>query len=186
MNEIIKSLIRVLPFVIILIVLKVRIKQNKITVGELDLQYPNSIKKSLVWCVSFLIFCLITEYILYKNEILEVSKRHSSFIPSIIKVFGMVIIAPIAEELLYRGLFLNKLLALKINKHLAIFLLALLFVGVHSFAYENTFSSKIGIIQTFIDASLFAYARFSTKSIYTPIIMHITGNLIATLEIFLL
>lgn len=98
----------------------------------------------------------------------------------------MVIIAPIAEELIYRGLFLSKLISLKISKHIAIFILALIFVGSHSFAFENALSSKIGIAQTFIDASLFSYARFSTKSIYTPITMHMTGNLIATLETFLL
>jgi membrane protease YdiL (CAAX protease family) len=72
----------------------------------------------------------------------------------------MVIIAPIAEELIFRGLFLNKLIGLKINKHIAIFILALIFVGVHSFAFENTLSSKIGIAQTFIDASLFLMQDF--------------------------
>jgi membrane protease YdiL (CAAX protease family) len=186
MNEILKVLIRILPFLIILIVLNIRIKQKKISNYELDLQKPNSTKKYLIWCISFLLFCLITEYVLYVNGILEVGKRNFNLIPSIIKIIGMILIAPIAEELIYRGLFLNKLISLKISKHIAIFILALIFVGVHSFAFENTLTSKIGIAQTFIDASLFAYARFSTKSIYTPITMHISGNLIATLEIFLL
>ena len=186
MNEILKVLIRILPFLVILLVIKIRLKQKKITTAELDLQEPNSIKKYFIWCVSFLLFCLITEYVLSLNGMLEVGKRSFNLIPSVLKIIGMVLIAPIAEELIYRGLFLNKLISLKINKHAAIFIIALIFVGVHSFTFENTLSSKIGIAQTFIDASLFSYARLSTKSIYTPITMHIMGNLIATLEIFLL
>jgi membrane protease YdiL (CAAX protease family) len=186
MNEILKLLIRILPFLVILIVLKIRIKQNKISTYELDLKKPRSIQNYLIWCISFLLLCLITEYFLYINNVLEVRKQNFNLISSTIKIFGMVLIAPIAEEFIYRGLFLNRLISLKINKHISIFMLALIFVAVHSFSFENTLSSKIGIAQTFIDASLFSYARFSTKSIYTPITMHITGNLIATLEIFLL
>lgn len=186
MNEIVKVLIRILPFLIILIALRIRIKQKKISSSELDLQKPKSLKSYFIWCISFLLFCLVTEYVMYQNGILEVEKRNFNFIPSVIKIIGMVLIAPIAEELIYRGLFLNKLVNLKISKHIAIFIIAVIFVVVHSFAFENTLSSKIGIAQTFIDASLFGYARYSTKSIYTPITMHITGNLIATLEIFLL
>ena len=177
MSEITKVLIRILPFLVIIIVLNSRIKQKKISTSELAIQKPDSLKKYFIWCFS---------YLLYRNGILEIKKQSFNLIPSIIRIIGMVIIAPIAEELIYRGLFLNKLIGLKINKHIAIFILALIFVGVHSFAFENTLSSKIGIAQTFIDASLFSYARFSTKSIYTPITMHMTGNLIATLEIFLL
>lgn len=186
MIEIIKVLIRILPFLAVLIVLKIRVKQKKISASDLDLQKPNSKKIYLIWCISFLLFCLVTEYLLYINGILEVEKRSFNLIPSTIKIIGMVLIAPITEELVFRGLLLSKLISLKINKHIAIFILALIFVGVHSFAFKNTLSSKIGIAQTFIDASLFAYARFSTKSIYTPMTMHMTGNLIATLEIFLL
>ena len=186
MNEIVKVLIRILPFLVILFVIKIRIKQQKMTTAELDLQAPDSMRKYALWCMSFLAFCLITEYVLYLNGMLEVGKRSFNWIPSILKIVGMVLIAPIAEELLYRGLLLNKLMTLKISKHIAIFIIALIFVGVHSFAFENTLSSKIGIAQTFIDASLFSYARLSTRSIYTPITMHISGNLIATLEMFLL
>jgi len=99
---------------------------------------------------------------------------------------GAVVLAPVAEELIFRGIFLNKLLEWKVNKHLAISILSLLFVAMHSFTYENTLSSNISIAQTFIDASLFSYARLYTNSLYTPMAMHATGNLIATLERFIL
>ncbi|KFE97639.1 CPBP family intramembrane glutamic endopeptidase [Chryseobacterium luteum] len=93
---------------------------------------------------------------------------------------------PIAEEFIFIGLLLNKLLKKNINLHLAILLQACFFVLLHNFAYQNTQSSNICIVQSVVDASLFGYAKYYTKSIYTPIAMHITGNLIATLERFIL
>jgi membrane protease YdiL (CAAX protease family) len=186
MNDVTRTLIRILPFLIIIIALTVRIKIGKVTKEELGLKKPDTILKSFIWCISFLLFCLLTEYTLNHYGLLEVTKHNFTFKISLLKIVGMVLIAPIAEELIYRGVFLNKLLSLKINKHLAIFLIAMIFVAMHSFTYENNLTSKIGTVQSFLDASLFAYARLSTKSLYTPIIMHMTGNLIATFEMFLL
>lgn len=186
MTELTKTLIRILPFVVIIVVLVIRIKKGKLSQDNLGLNPPDTKLKALIWCVAFLVFCVLTELLLFYNGVLEVKSYEFNLINSSLKIAGMVIIAPIAEELLYRGLFLSKLISLKINKHLSIFLLSILFVILHSFAFDNTFSSKVGIIQTFVDATLFGYARLTTKSIYTPIIMHITGNLIATAEMYLL
>ncbi len=41
------------------------------------------------------------------------------------------------------------------------------------------------MVQTFIDATLFACALRHTGSILTPIAMHITGNAIAVVEMLL-
>jgi membrane protease YdiL (CAAX protease family) len=65
------------------------------------------------------------------------------------------------------------------------FLQAVLFVLLHNFAYENTVSSNIGIVQALIDASLFGYARYYTKSLYTPMLMHALGNAVAVFERFI-
>jgi membrane protease YdiL (CAAX protease family) len=186
MSELLKILIRILPFLIIIAVLTLRIKLAKLSKEELGLNSPINKFNSLIWCLSFFVFCVITEVTLFKLGLLEVRNYKFELLNSSLKILGMVIIAPIAEELLYRGLFLSKLLSFKINKHLAVFIIAILFVIVHSFAFEDTLTSKIGIVQVYLDASLFAYARLNTKSIYTPITMHITGNLIATFEMYFL
>jgi membrane protease YdiL (CAAX protease family) len=99
---------------------------------------------------------------------------------------GAIILAPIAEELLFRGFILNLLIKKKINNHLAILMQSCFFVLLHNFTYQNTLSSNIGIAQSLIDAMLFGYARQYTKSLYTPITMHITGNVIAIIETFVL
>ena len=121
-----------------------------------------------------------------KLEILEIDKWNHTLIPSAIRIVGAVILAPITEELFFRGIFLHKLVGWKLNKHLAIFIQSCIFVSFHAFAYQNNLASNIGIVQTFVDATLFGYAKYQTKSIYTPIAMHMTGNLIATLERFIL
>lgn len=187
MNEELKTaLIRVLPFLVILIVLFIATKKRKIAVNDLHLKNPSSISHFLLWVIVFFVFILATEFTLFQLGILEVDKWNHSLFASIIRISGAVILAPIAEELIFRGLLLSKLMNKKISVHFAILLQACVFVLLHNFAYQNTLSSNIGIAQGFIDATLFGYARQYTKSLYTPIAMHMTGNLIATLERFIL
>lgn len=186
MNNLISSLIRVLPFAVLLIVISVRVKQGKLTKEELGLKLPASNSIFMICFFGFLCFMLLTEFFLYRFGLLESNPWQHNAINTLIRIAGMVVLAPIAEELLFRGIFLNKLMQWRLNKHAAVAVQSIVFVAVHSFAYQNTLSSKIGIAQSLIDATLYAYARFSTQSIYTPIIMHSTGNLIATVEQFIL
>lgn len=51
MSEITKVLIRILPFLVIIIVLNIRIKQKKISTSELAIQKPDS-KKNILSGVS--------------------------------------------------------------------------------------------------------------------------------------
>ncbi|PZX93057.1 hypothetical protein DOS84_11850 [Flavobacterium aquariorum] len=145
MNEEIKSaLIRVVPFVMILAGLFIASKRRKIDRAvDLGLQKPNSMTHFFFFTFGFLGFILLTEFFLYKLGILEIDKWNHAFFPSIIRIVGAVILAPISEELIFRGLLLSKL------------------------------SKKVN------------YARQFTKSIYTPIAMHIMGNFLATLERFI-
>ena len=184
MNEYRTALIRVLPFLIIGLIIFLRIRKKKIDPLELDLKKPDSAGRFLLWTIGFLAFILLTEYAFYKAGLLEIDKWDHPFFPSIIRIAGAVLIAPVIEELVFRGLILNVLLKKKLNLHLAIFIQAVFFVLLHNFAYQNTLSSNIGIVQSLVDAMLFGYARYHTRSIYTPMTMHITGNCIATAERF--
>lgn len=185
-HEIRLALLRTLPFLIVIIVVAILIKRQKIKAQDLDINKPVSFKLYFAWTMGFLAYVLLAEFSLFSLHILEVSKWNHSFSPSIILIFGAVIFAPIAEELLFRGLILNILLKKKLNIHLAIFIQAVFFVLLHNFTYENTLSSNIGIAQSLLDAMLFGYARIYTKSIFTPITMHISGNAIAIIERFIL
>jgi membrane protease YdiL (CAAX protease family) len=93
-----------------------------------------------------------------------------------------VLLAPVAEELLFRGIFLNLLLRWLKNPHAAIAIQALVFVAFHSLSWPIDFTAGVAMAQRFIDACLFAYARRHTDSIFVPIAMHMTGNLVSVVE----
>jgi membrane protease YdiL (CAAX protease family) len=184
--EIRLTLLRVLPFFMVLIAFGIAVKRKRLYVSDLAIQPPVSYRDLFIWWGLFLVFIVATELTLYKAGILEVTPWHHNLLSSIIRVLGIVILAPVAEELLFRGLLIHKLTQWKLNKHSAILVQAVVFVLLHSFAYENTLSSNIGIVQSFLDACMYGYASFNTQSIYTSIAMHSTGNLIAVLEQFII
>jgi membrane protease YdiL (CAAX protease family) len=182
--EVKEALIRVIPFFLILIGLSIGIKKKKISTQELYINKPVSHKAVMSWLIGFLLCVAAFESTLYQLGLLNISSWKHDLLSSIIRITGMVILAPIAEELIFRGLILSKLRKLKISKLVAIVLQAVLFVALHS-VYDFTISSQIGMLQLFIDAIIFAYAMYHTKSIYTPILLHAAGNLVAVLEQFL-
>jgi membrane protease YdiL (CAAX protease family) len=154
MNEEIKNaLIRVVPFAIILLILSIATKRKKIEIADLGIKKPNSINNYFFWVIIFLLFILLTEFSLYKLGFLEIDKWNHSKFPSIIRILGAVVLAPIAEEFIFRGLLLSKLTNKQLNIHFAILIQACIFVLLHNFTYQNTFSSNLGIIQSLIDAS---------------------------------
>ena len=134
MNEEIRSaLLRTLPFLIVIVVLALLIRRRKITPQEIDLKKPDKLGSYLLWTIGFLIYALLIEFLLDTGGILEVSKWVHSLTPSIILIFGIVVLAPIAEELLFRGLILNVLIKRIGNKHVAILVQAVFFVLLHNF-----------------------------------------------------
>jgi len=184
--ELQKVLLRVLPFLGIFLGLLIAVKRKKIHPASLALQKPNSVKWFIFWWAGFLLFILLTEVLLHHFGLIKVGKWNNTFFPTLIKIIGIVILAPIGEELVFRGILLHKLKQGNINSHVAIFIQAVLFTLVHSAAFDLTLLSNIGKLQIFTDAMLFAYAKENTKSIFTPITMHAMGNLIAVIEQFIL
>ncbi len=183
--EIRDALFRTIPFLLILIGLSIALKRKRITAGELHIRKPVSYKAVAWWVTAFLIYVLVFELTLFQLGLLRINQWEYGFMPSLIRIAGIVVLAPIAEELVFRGLILHKLRQLKVPKHLAIILQAILFVALHS-VYNFTLSSQIAMLQLFSDAVIFAYAMYNTRSIYTPVLLHALGNSVAVLEQFLL
>ena len=175
------TLLRVAPFIVFLAVFAVRAAQRRSLPNELDLRAP-PVMAMLGWLFAFVLIAVSVEAVLYNLSLLEVSPWRVNPPHLIIRIIGIVVLAPIVEEILFRGLLLNWLEARLRNTHVAILILAGAFVAVHAFAYDNTLGARIGIAQTFVDACLFAYARKHTQSLWTPILMHAAGNAIAVLE----
>jgi membrane protease YdiL (CAAX protease family) len=184
-DDIRSAFLRVFPFALVLLILYFLFRKKKLDPYELDLRRPRSVQQYFGWTAGFLIFILAEEFIFFRAGLLEVDRWNHGLLSSLIRIPGAVVLAPVAEEFLFRGLILNALVKRNVNPHLAIFIQACFFLVCHQPVYENTFSSYSGIFQCLLDATLFGYARRYTGSIYTPITMHMTGNAIAVGERFI-
>ncbi|MEO7176680.1 MAG: CPBP family intramembrane glutamic endopeptidase [Saprospiraceae bacterium] len=181
-EEIKTALLRVIPFLIVIVVIGIRIRLKKVDPIDIGLNKPSSYPRFFAWIFGFLALVLLIEFVLFDMGILEIRHFDHPLFSSIIRIVGAVVLAPIAEEMIFRGFILNLLRKKILNFNFAILIQSIIFVLLHNFTYENTLSSNIGIAQSLMDGCLFGYARYYTKSLYTPIAMHMTGNLIATIE----
>jgi membrane protease YdiL (CAAX protease family) len=91
-----------------------------------------------------------------------------------IRIVGILVLAPLGEELLFRGV-IFKLLATK-STALAILITATLFAGSH-FQY-----SWLGMVLVFIDGLYYGFARAWSGSTLLTIAMHCAGNGVAVYQ----
>lgn len=84
--------------------------------------------------------------------------------------FLMVIITPIIEEILYRGIILNLFLK-KYSVIISLILSSLIFAFIHL--------KFIGFGYLFLDGLLLGFAYYKTKSLFTSILLHFLTNLMA-------
>lgn len=95
----------------------------------------------------------------------------------ILGIFVIGIIAPLIEELIFRGE-VYKELEKNFSAPLVILIQALLFGFMHQIPLQR--------IQTFIIGLFFGSVRAKTKNIWPSTIMHITSNMIASILVFLM
>jgi len=94
----------------------------------------------------------------------------------IISIFSVIIVAPIYEEIIFRGILLRGM-AKKINPNIALVVSALLFAIVHMNIPQGINAFFLGLVVGFI------YLR--SGSIYLSIIAHLVNNLLALSVTFL-
>ena len=109
----------------------------------------------------------------YIINIIHLNGFLSFFIPvkSILGIFSflsVILVSPLAEELVFRGVFLNKL-KLIVPTVFAILISSLLFASLHSFG---------SIFSAFIFGICMALLYLKTENILVPILAHFINNLI--------
>ena len=93
-------------------------------------------------------------------------------------VFGVAFMAPILEELIFRGYLLKGFAHSFIGVYGAIFLTSLIWAVIH-FQYEVVY-----LVMIFFIGLVLGYARFKSNSIYIPMMMHIVFNFSAAIELY--
>jgi membrane protease YdiL (CAAX protease family) len=101
MNELTKILLRILPFLVVILVISIKVRKGDFSKEELGIQKPDSNFKAFGWWLFFLVFCILTELLLYKFNLLTLKSYTFDLKTSLLKIFGMLILAPIAEELFF-------------------------------------------------------------------------------------
>lgn len=103
------------------------------------------------------------------NELLDSYINNYEIISDILYVFGLTIILPIFEELLFRGI-LFKGLSIKYNILTAIIIVNILFALLHSFTDEMWF------LGTFFSGIMFTIVLLKTESMFFCILLHVINN----------
>ena len=114
--------------------------------------------------ISFLVNAIpLPEYISIDLSII----KDISILELIFRLFGTVILVPIVEEILFRGVLLDQI-SDKIPSVLAIL--------ISSIAFSFFHNDYVQMIYTFIMGMIFAITYLKVKNIFAPIIVHIIYN----------
>ncbi len=161
-------------FVIIYFMFKLRNEFFTIKSDIIEI-FSNDMLKSILAIVVLNIF--FSYGMLYlSNSILDVSQSinlTNSFLTG--GLLATIIISPISEELIFRGVFLNRL-RLIVPTLFAVLISSLLFAALHSFG---------SIFSAFIFAVCIAILYLKTDNIFVPILAHFLNNLLAELIVLI-
>ena len=127
-----------------------------------------------VWVVAWAIWLALSEFgINYLG--LEQAKPWPPYPMAVVllRVLAIGILGPAAEELLMRGLILDRLKRTVLGPTMAILVVALAWAAMH---YSYGLATLVLIT---LDGVWLGFARCKADSIWVPISMHIAGNLLS-------
>jgi len=160
-----------LPAFAILVILRVA-RQRRLSFREdLGLQFP-SYEKALLWVAVFVALMVVQE-LLWKALGLpppEPWRNKYTGVMKIVRVFAMAVLAPVSEELLFRGIIYHTIAVTPLKDAGAIAITSVAFAVLH-------FQYGIGEMSFILfDAVFYGIVRCSTGSTGLTMIMHVLGN----------
>ena len=115
------------------------------------------------------------------QQLVEELERTREFLPVVLFALGAVVMAPIVEETLYRGLLFRALLR-RVSPATAVFISALIFAAVHFLGDPNAFRSLPALAALGV---ILALRALRTGSLSSSILIHAGFNLTTTLLVLL-
>ena len=138
-------------------------------------------RQTFFWLGGLLLFVAASDglTLLLGREVVPQSMRdiYASADVPILLWSTLIIAAPLFEELLFRGLMFQGLLETRLKFVGAAVVTSLIWSAIHV-QYD-----LYGIASIFVGGLLLAAARYFTGSVFVPMLMHATMNLVATLEV---
>jgi membrane protease YdiL (CAAX protease family) len=109
---------------------------------------------------------------------LDVKSQTHSTLDALMLVLGICIIAPITEEIIFRGLAYGRLVKTKVGVSGAIIITSLFFTIIHV-QYDLIVLSILCLF-----AFILGYVRYKTENLIYCIVLHMQINLFSTIELF--
>jgi len=154
-------------------------KKNKLSYkSDLGLVFPDW--KNMVFWISLFVLLIVLEGYVYKwfrDGITESWAGKYTMPQQILRGIGIVILAPISEELIFRGLLYWRIKNTQLKYIGAIIIPAILFSVLH-IQYSEFLT--LGII--FVDGIFYGLARHFSRSVILTMLLHALSNLGAVLE----
>lgn len=130
--------------------------------------------EGFLWIFIFTAWMLGTNYLMsWRGPWDYTVWRNAPFLVAALRALGVCVLAPISEELIFRGLFYRYFTRTRLGVTLTIILLAAGWTVLHNLYLPNP------IAVVFVAGLLLGAARWRTKSVYIPIAMHMVFNLYA-------
>jgi membrane protease YdiL (CAAX protease family) len=173
------ALLQVVPFAIALpLILIVARKRGFSLRDDLCLVWPNPVQAA-VWIAVWILWLALSEWALrvFGEPAPEVREGLAPLVV-VLKVVGMVVLAPAVEEIAFRGLLFRLVERTRLGANGAVILAALVFAALHVQYFG------LGLLQVFTDGVLFGLARKTSRSVPLCIAMHSLGNAYAAYQRF--
>ena len=94
----------------------------------------------------------------------------------VVRAGGMIAVAPVVEELLFRGLMFTRLSTTRLRPVGAVIVIAVLFAALH------VQYGWLDLAFVLVDGLFFGAARAATGTVVVPLVCHMLGNAYAALE----
>jgi len=132
-----------------------------------------SLPESLSWLEQFM-----KESEANAEKITSLFLQADSFSGLMLNIFVIALIPAIGEELLFRGVFQKLFIDWTKNKHLGIWLAAILFSAIHVQFY--------GFVPRMFLGALFGYMLLFSKNMWLPIVAHFVNNAFAVVAYYMM
>lgn len=168
------GLIGIASFVFAIAVVLVVCRVKKLPLREtLALRLPTA-RQAALWLGVFALAVVTEELILKRLGLGETAKWTPS--PTLLlRAAGIIIFAPVAEEMIFRGLLFNRIAAAR-SVGLAVVVTSIVFAAVH---IQYSVAEQGFIL---VDALIFALPRAKSGSLPLTMLMHCAGNAYAVYQ----
>jgi len=167
------TLVRIAGFAVAIVMVLVACRLRRLPLKEtLALRWPSP-RAALLWLGLFALLVAALEGVGRLLGVPPVEPWTQPAAVTAVRLLGIVILAPVAEELIFRGLLFTRLRATRAGAPGAVILTAVLFAAFH-LQY-----SPAEMTLVLIDGLFYGLVRWRTDSTFLTIAMHAAGNLLA-------